>query len=385
MGIKDMLIREDFYEILRETVIQYARIVLRQDVKCDYSPFEGAEAWYINSLLGFVSRIPVPKGVRTYMKSEYNVRGSWLKNAIGKLAVCIITLFPILGTTKKIYISKGAFGKDVFIVPQNRSIRFYDYKARTVDCIVKAGFTSKYFDNQAEFRNRFRYGFLNPLLSQGEGWFREPVLFGHPLVRTTDRVLYEKGTEKALEHLRCLANETMEWLPAQSYIHSLRREAEDKIYLATVKKGIKEGEAAIQMLGIIDDLTRTIDTQIPTCVSHGDFQAGNIWIEPSGKTLVYDWETVGRRSVWYDSATLCYSLRRVYGWKSMLADCSGDGMRKCIPEGIDIQIDKKGIYGIVLLEDILFYLDDLLELPNDWGRESFDSFISNIYNLKWDQ
>lgn len=378
-----MLTREDFYKILRDTIIDYARAVLQKDIKCEYEPFEDSEAWCINAALGFVARTPVPKGVRTYMKSEYNVRGSIVKNVIGKIAVDVITTIPSIGTTKNVYVSRGTFVPSIFIVPQNRSIRFYDYERMMVDCIIKSGFTSKYFNNQIDFRSTYNYDFLNPMLANGDGWFREKVLLGHPLVRTTDKVLFEKGTEKALYYLKVLAKDTIEMTAVRSYVESMKRDAIRKTALAKEKKGIQEAGATLQLLDIAERLAKIITTDIPTCISHGDFQSGNIWIEPSGNTVVYDWETAGRRSIWYDSATLCYSIRRAFGWESMTGDMSGSGFMKCVPDEIDARMDRRGIIGVLLLEDILFYLDDMLELPNDWGRDSFDGFIARLKTLNW--
>lgn len=378
-----MLTREDFYKILRDTIIDYARAVFQKNIKCEYEPFEDSETWSINATLGFVARTPVPQGVRTYMKSEYNVRGSIVKNVIGKVAVDVITTFPSIGTTKKVYVSRDVFAPSIFIVPQNRSIRFYDYERMTVDCIIKSGFTSKYFNNQIDFRTKYSYDFLNPMLANGNGWFQEKVLLGHPLVRTTDKELFEKGTERALDYLKVLAKDTIEMTPMGPYLESMKEDAKRKTAFAKEIKEIKEAEATLKLLDIAEQLARTITTDIPTCISHGDFQSGNIWIEPSGKTLVYDWETAGRRSIWYDSATLCYSLRRAFGWESMIGDTSEEGLMKCVPDGIDARMDRRGIIGVLLFEDILFYLDDMLELPKDWGRESFDGFIARVKTLNW--
>ena len=252
-----------------------------------------------------------------------------------------------------------------------------------MDCIIKSGFTNKYFNNQIDFRTNYSYDFLNPMLANGDGWFREKVLMGHPLVRTTDKELFEKGMGKALDYLKVLAKDTLEWVAVEPYVESMKEDAIRKTVLAKETKRIREVDAVLRLLDIAVQLARTITTDIPTCTSHGDLQSGNIWVEPSGKTLVYDWETAGRRSVWYDSATLCYSLRRAYGWKLMIGDISVDNLVKCVPDGIEARMSRRGIIGVLLLEDLLFYLEDMLELPNEWGRESFDGFIARLKSLNW--
>ena len=41
----------------------------------------------------------------------------------------------------------------------------------------------------------------------------------------------------------------------------------------------------------------------------------------------------------------------------------------------------RGIKGIVMLEDICFYLEDMLELPEKWGSELFDAFINRLVDI----
>ena len=36
------------------------------------------------------------------------------------------------------------------------------------------------------------------------------------------------------------------------------------------------------------------------------------------------------------------------------------------------------IKAVVKLEDILFYLEDMLELPQDWGGKIYDTFIKCV-------
>ena len=121
---------------------------------------------------------------------------------------------------------------------------------------------------------------------------------------------------------------------------------------------------------------------IPTCQSHGDFQGGNIWVDDAGKTWIYDWETVGRRSVWYDSAVLCYSLRRSYGWGGLTALPEPEKLLNCDCQKQYRLPEYHAIKGIVLLEDILFYLEDMLELPENWGGSIYDAFIGRIEKLE---
>ena len=121
--------------------------------------------------------------------------------------------------------------------------------------------------------------------------------------------------------------------------------------------------------------------EIPTCISHGDFQTGNIWMDETGKTWLYDWETAGRRSVWYDSAVLCYSLRRPYGWSELAALPAPDRLLNCDRRKQYCPDEFAAIKQVILMEDILFYMEDMLELPEDWGNELYDAFIERVMPL----
>ena len=114
-------------------------------------------------------------------------------------------------------------------------------------------------------------------------------------------------------------------------------------------------------------------------MSHGDFQGGNIWVDQTGKTWLYDWETAGRRSVWYDSAVLLFSLRRAYGWKTLLDEKLPTQICSCDPVKDRTAEDYETIKHIVLLEDIVFYLEDMLELPQDWGAKIYDDFAQRMW------
>ena len=35
-----------------------------------------------------------------------------------------------------------------------------------------------------------------------------------------------------------------------------------------------------------------------------------------------------------------------------------------------------------MLEDLVFYLEDMLELPENWGVELFDAFIKRIIEIE---
>ena len=376
MRIQEMLFREDFYPILKETVERFFSEKAGESVNLSYDSGEGLHL-IINSKLGFISTFPSPKGLREFLLSEYNIRGAFLKYVIGKLVALGVSTFPIIGRIRDCYIAPPVINKNIFIYPQNRSIRFFNYQDMVVDCVVKSGFTNRFFNNQLEFRKSHSYDFMIPLIEYGNGWFREPIMKGNPLARTTNKEKYKNSFNEAIEAIGKLADDTCENVEANAYLTKLAELTSKKLCKATSQKLIKTTDLVKELIHIALKWAESAREYIPTVMSHGDFQAGNIWVDNCGKTWIYDWETVDRRSIWYDRATLCYSLRRAQGWKDFVkSDLSEIRKRKFVTDCI-FQ-DYMNVKGTVLLEDILFYLDDMLELPEDWGSEIFDVNMRNI-------
>ena len=376
-----MVIREDFYRILQDTVTEYYQLVQNRETAFTYEKTPGCEKLIVNGKLGFISRAVAPSGLRKFLLAEYNVRGSVIKFLAGKAAALLVGTFPQVGKLKAVYLTRGALGKNTFISPQNRSIRFFDYDAMTVDCIIKSGFTSKYFANQLAFRKKYHYDFMLPLLDSGDKWFREPILTGHPLARVTDEAQYQTAMHEALAGISRLAADTLEYENASDYAEKLLSKIRLLLDEAKERKHIAQPEEIWKLAQKAAAPLTGAAMQIPTCISHGDFQGGNIWVDDQGKTWLYDWETVDRRSVWYDSAVLCYSLRRAYGWQTYLKDPSPTQLLQCDPVKTRTQEELTRIQSVILLEDMVFYLEDMLELPQDWGAQIYDGFADRMLQL----
>ncbi len=376
MRIKEMIQREDFYDILKNTMVKYYREVEGRDVSFSYEKIDG-QSLIINTTLGFISTFPAPPGLRTFLLGEYNVRGSSLKYIAGKAAALLFSCVPQIGQSKRCYLSQAMVRNNEFIYPQNRSIRVFDYDSMQVDCILKTGFTSIFFNNQLEFRNKYHYDFLNPLINCGDGWFREPILLGHPLARVTDNQLYEYAISRAIVDLSILATDTKRKVDAKEYYGSLILEIRQKLQRAIEQKRISTYDLTNEMVDAIE-LRGCSLKELEICTTHGDFQSGNIWVDQEKQVWIYDWETVGQRSVWYDIAVLEFSLRRSYGWYEFWKSSDIEKIRV-----LDSVVDRNSseietIKRIVALEDILFYLDDMLELPSNWGNKIFDANMINL-------
>lgn len=381
MGIEGMLKREDFFEILAKTISGYYKSTLNRDVYFGYEKRDGCDEIVINKTLSFISKIPIKRGLYEFLDSEYNIRTSIVKYILGKIAVRIICLFPSIGKVKTAYISKDILGKNEFINPQNRSIRIFDYDKLTVDCIVKDGFTDRYFQNQLNFRKHYHFDFMLPLLAYGKNWYREPILRGNPLARVTNKDDYENGLSTVYTYLEQLISGSREEQRLGDYALSLINHIQTLLLQAEGRKKIKyAGEIRI-LLADCKKIIMSADIPVATAVSHGDLQSGNIWVDRDKKTWIYDWETVGRRSVWYDASVLGYSLRRPLGWSELAGTLDYSYLLKYDTKKDYTLHEIQAIIHVVLLEDIQFYLEDMLELPKDWGNWIFDNYCERILPL----
>jgi len=385
MDLDSMLRREDFFNIFFGTVERYYKEVYKADVSLSFAGGRsGANLVIYPKLSAAVTRNMSGKA-RGFFYSEWNVRGSRLKNRLAKIYVGLMTRSRgLLAQYKLSFHPEAPLSRDIVIAPNNRSIRVFDYGSDTVGCMIKQGFTGRYFNNQLEFRLKHKYPFVLPPLSWGADWFVEPILHGHPLARITDQGLYNEGVRQAIGDLGAIARDTRRFLPSGEYVDSLRTELLAGLAAAKSRKRI--GTSVLE--GIVRKLAEPFEQSglsVPLVTSHGDLQSGNIWVEDSGKVWVYDWETVGERSVWYDACTLLLCTRRAGGIEKLWNERKGGDNRGAIlanDDKADYTSDEiEQIIRLVLLEDIQFYLEDMLELPEDWGSEIFDRYVARLISL----
>lgn len=380
MDIRAMLAREDFYPILKHTLEHYFRTVRGCDARFEYTPFSGGERLGIYDKMSFVSRLPAPKGARTYLYHEFNIRDSLIKYYGAKLLVFLAVHGLPVGRVRDCWLTKGVLGSNEFISPQNRSIRFFDYDAMTVDCVIKQGFTSTYFDQQLQFRKDCPYDFVPPLLAYGQDWFREKILLGHTLARVTVAQDYEKGISAAIRFMGQIAKDTVRLSSAQAYLDSLCSELKAKLLRAEQEKQIRRSAFLQSFVDACRERAEGMK-EIPLVTSHGDLQTGNIWLDQDGKVRIYDWETVKDRSIWYDCSTLLFSTRRAGGLEAMYASPE---MHRFAPYGLFAEPTAEELEqwkAVILLEDLSFYLDDMMELPHDFGNELFNAFADRLWNM----
>lgn len=386
MNIKGMVQREDFYKINENTLKRYFYKVHGKDVQVKTKKWNIFNQVFIYPKLGMeMVRMPSKKAFQ-YMLNEYNVRNNTVKFLLAKayVVICFFS-FGLLAAKGLDVDDKTVFDKSMLVIPANRKIRIFNFATGYVDAIVKDTFTKTYFNNELAFRQDCVYDFVPSIQEHGEDWYREEILGGQALARVTDEALYKKGMADAVCYIGIMAKDTLAYEDSQSYVNNLYRDIFKKMDIANATKSINCHDIIIEIADKALASALILDAPIPTVESHGDLQAGNVWVDTEKeKTYIIDWETHERRSIWYDCATILLSIRRAGKLKEMMNNREDESVKDAVfMNDSKKEYNMLAVMGIITLEDILFYLDDMLELPGDFGGDIFNRIAGELDAMGW--
>lgn len=386
MGFQALLSREDYYGILKGTLQRYYTQRYGNGIKVGYEPEPDAAELIMNPRLGMIFRPCPPKRPRNYLYRSYNIRGNIVKNIAAKAFVFLSTHSRNLFTMpRKLYVYPAdMIKKNTMICYLNRSIRIFDFEDGKTISIQKETFTSKYFQNQLQFRNDNKYDFIPSITAFGEDWFEENILDGKSLARETDEQKYSVGEHQALISVLELAKATREQVDSRAYITEISECCKKQLTRAQDTKGITTFNEASNYLDFLGIVLAHVPEILPLAESHGDLQAGNIWLE-GAKTWIIDWETHAKRSIWFDITTLVFGTRYYGGIRKLTSKLKEDGLKDTMLQGQQCDWNVHLMVALFLLEDFLFYLEDMMELPGQGGKESFDIYMKELFEINWRQ
>lgn len=386
MRIDEMVIREDFYNINENTLKRYFKTVHGKNVDIETKGYNLKNNMVIYPHVGSImTRTPNIK-ILSFLLKQYNIRNKPLKRMLAKMYVlsCFFS-YGLLAEKGLIIGNKGLINNSIAIMPANRKIRIYNFKEGYVDAVIKDNFTHKYFDNEMSFRLNNSYDFVPKIISYGKDWYREEILSGRSLARITDEVLYNKCVTDAAKYMSIIAQNSLEFIDASNYVQKLYEEISIKMNAAKAEKNIRSYDKILKIAEKASKNGALLNAPIPVTESHGDLQSGNVWVDKENeKTYIIDWETHEKRSKWYDCATIFLSTRRANMLKKMMDDREKNYVKQAILFNDDNKdYNMLAVIGIITLEDILFYLDDMLELPLDYGGKIFDLAAEEFARMGW--
>ena len=384
MDIKTMLKREDFYKILKVTLEEYMTTTDCTNVNLIFykNLFKGKYVCY--ERINVLTRRKTNKRHMHYILSEFNIRGHLLKYVVAK--VLVYSYFMSKGLLANISFDIINYdGDDIMIWPCNRTIRIFNFDKDIVISILKKGYPSSFMQNSISFRLKSNYSFLLPIDSYSNNSFTEKILKGNSLARVTDEFLYALSVKKVIDNIGVLSQDTLKFISYKKYIELLIKDINYKLNIVDEKKDVKMSKELLNNIERIDFALIDDDIMIPLAISHGDLQLGNIWVDERNDVYIIDWETVSERSVWYDIAVFLGFVRTNSGLTQFIKNFDILNFHSSLH-----YLNHENLLGfeliapVIVLEDILFYIEDLLSLPNNYGSERFDQYIlENIDAFKY--
>lgn len=343
MKIREMMDRENFKLINEETLNSYY---------CDMS---SSSILYVYPELNAIVTERPSKNVVRYIFKEYSIRSNILKVVIVRVYVWLCLVTRGLMASNKIIVS-GLVSSETLIFPCNKKYRIFDFKNRYVDVIRKFSFPDNSLKHEIEFREKNKeIPFVPTLQSTFELGYREIIIDGTSLARIQNKSHFEKYRKMAYELIRSYSKNLDYVVSGKIYSEELITKIFSLSHLKV--KDIKT------FLNIVYCLSDTVKKQefINITFSHGDLQCGNIWIENlTNRVIIIDWESWENRSVWYDKAVLFDGLR---------PGNINRYLNNNLPE-----VEK----ATVLLEDVIFKLSELNDLPFDYGEMQFKYYANEL-------
>lgn len=386
MKIDHMLQREDFYNILENTLNYYYNHVLNQEteVKVVDNVLNRNVVIYPR-LNRIIKRIPSTVIIqKTYV--AFNVNDNIIKNVLGKAYITFTYLTAGLTQSKALYFSdKSIFEKYHEIIPGNKKIRINNYNTMMADLVVKDTFSREYFINEINYRTNNKFSFVVPIIEYGENWYREPIIEGVNLARITNSTLYKNAINMTLKVLEISYKDSFEYKSSEEYCVDKWTELNILVEKYNKTKEKKISHLMLMKLMNIYNLAVQSDIKIPIVNSHGDLQSGNIYVPTNHeKIYILDWETYNRRSIWYDCATLLLFIRRPNRWSKIIQNRYDPEIKKDLFRMDQMKdYDVTSVLAVLVLEDLIYHLTDILMIPGTKNGEHVIKYIEDIINANW--
>lgn len=240
-----------------------------------------------------------------------------------------------------------AGAEDLVIVPGNRRMRLFDLASGRTRTLVKDGADPGILKAEIALRTSAPSGApFPPIVGVGADWFDEPIAPGLPLPRVNDAGTYARAQAAALAQLDQWASPRAREVPGQDYVEDLALRAEAAAHRLQIQTVFPH---------VFNNLPVNAFGRVTLVPSHGDCQAGNVVVAPTGESTWIDWEFTGERSRLYDRLTWALGLRFPVGLQARVeverhAPSPASGLPSRPRE-------RANAIALALLEDLVLMLD----------------------------
>lgn len=383
MTILELFEREDIYKILEETLKEYYQKVQKKNVDVKVKKKHFFQKIVVYPRLGIVVSVLPSWDVIKATYVWFDVQNNLPKKLFAwiYITLCFFS-FGLLADASIELSDMSLFTRNTLFMPSNRKIRIYDYKKGYVDSILKVGFHDNYFKNEIKYRTNPQFDYILPVEECGDRWYREKLLRGRCLVRVSDGD-YEKYLQDVVTDLRMMYARTNSSVLVADYISGMVNKYTPILDCIVREKHITCAEKLHQVMNWCKKVANTTDMRVPVAMTHGDLQTGNIYIdEENDKAYIIDWETAKKRSIWYDAATVMCSTRRKDKFSYMINHCEEEAVKgKILTFDNNPQCNMDVVRAVLLMEEMGFFLEEIVDLPRDMGSEIIERYEYEIDHI----
>ena len=362
MKLSQLLLREDFYNIISKTIGSNSFFKDNFDKKnVVFNCFK-----HLNIILNK----SLDDDVKDALVFEYSLSKSPLKQFLQNIYIKVIFL-PIISwffSDKRIMLPSHL--SNYGLVPGNHRIRIFESSLKKITVLLKDKEGSKYIKNDIDARFNNNLSYAPKILSFGSDWLIEEFINGVPFNRVENNKSY-----KALEilislHTKELINKNKKNISIDKYLNKYKKELYLLVDIIEENNPIKK-EILSGLENLISCILSHNITEIETSTTHGDFQEGNIRINSKNELYVLDWESADNRFYLYDVFVMLSSVR------------TGIGLEKAFElffqkvDEYQIKIDRYSKTSIILLlcfEELRFHFSE--DISCNFFRSGVNSKIT---------
>jgi len=383
MTIEEMFQRENIYQIIEDTLSKYYRQIRNEETEVKVRRVHLFQRLLVYPRIGVILPLFPCRGIIREVYALFDVKNNSLKKLIAwvYITMCLIT-FGLFADASLWFSNKSLYNRNIMIMPSNRKIKIFYYRHEYVDSILKVGLRDNYFRNEIKFRSNPQFSFILNFIAYGDCWYREQLLHGKGLVRTSGNT-YSFYLQEVLDDLKLLQLESRHMVSASEYASKVADQCAELLKEVLLRKNITCGAKINRVIGLTKAICNNSTDRIILALSHGDLQTGNIYLDNESRNLyILDWETAKDRSIWYDSATLLCSIRRKGKFADMINGRNSERIRSLVLYfDCDKNRDMDIVASILLLEELDFFLEEIADFPEDMGYEIIKRYEYEVDNI----
>lgn len=318
-----------------------------------------------NKYLNLVYSSKTPFYLKRQFSKEFGYSNRKIRQFFQKI-YCFVAIIPLVERAFSSPLSKipliSSEIKQWLILPGNNTIRIIDPVNGVSIVTLKNGFDCRFVKTDVMVRTG------NPTLSTPKvldydeqwQWYTEELIEGIPIDRLNNDKLRIKLLGKAVKNISDLRQDSLQEVDSLEYFSENLAKARQLSEIIRDKNSQVYKRLIVIINALAESMKNTPTFQLHLCMTHGDFQAGNI-IANGDRVWLIDWEFSAMRTVFYDYLVLNLNAR----FPNLLTERLPEYSRQIgLDNGINAwgffqKGDPKTILNTFILEDCISKLQEI--------------------------